>query len=110
MPPLPKIAQIKWTQLESILDRRIWVYYLIVLDRLADRFRDVIEARPEARFFQELNKHVQAFVHEGKQPPDQIASAVMNVADDVLAGRDVQLKAGDYIALQNFFRGAHKPG
>lgn len=110
MPPLPKIAQIKWTQLESILDRRIWVYYLIVLDRLADRFRDVIEARPDTRFFHELNQHVQAFVNEGKMPPDQIASAVMNVADDVLAGRDVQLKAGDYIALQNFFRGTHKSG
>ena len=40
-------------------------------------------------------------------PPEAIAPAVMNVADDVLAGRDVQLRAGDYIALQNFIR---KPG
>jgi hypothetical protein len=104
MPPKP-IAKIKWTQLESILDRRIWVYYLIILERLADRFRDVIQARPDERFFHELNRHVEAYVNEGRMPPDAIASAVMNVADDVLAGRDVQLKAGDYIALQNYMRG-----
>ena len=107
MPP-SNIAKIKWTQLETILDRRVWVYYLIIVDRLADRFRDVIEARPDAHFFQELNQHVQAYVKEGKAPPDAIASAVMNVADDVLAGRDVQLKAGDYIALQTFMRKAAK--
>ena len=55
MPPR-KIAKIKWIELESILDRRIWVYYLIILDRLKDRFKDVIEARPDARFFEELNR------------------------------------------------------
>ena len=64
----------------------------------------MIDARPDARFFEELNQHVEAYLDEGKAPPDAIASAVMNVADDVLAGRDVQLKAGDYIALQNFMR------
>ena len=103
MPPR-KIAKIKWFELESILDRRIWVYYLIILDRLKDRFKDVIEARPDARFFEELNRHVEAFVNDGKAPPEAIASAVMNVADDVLAGREVQLKAGDYIALQGYFK------
>jgi hypothetical protein len=107
--PQSKIAKLKWTQLESILDRRIWVYYLIVLERLADRFRDVIDARPDERFFHDLNQHVLAYVNDGKMPPEAIASAVMNVADDVLAGRDVQLKAGDYIALQNFMRGGRKP-
>lgn len=106
--PHGRIAKIEWLELESVLDRRIWVYYLIVLDRLKDRFSDVIEARPDARFFEELDRHVQAYVNEGKMPPEAIASSVMNVADDVLAGRDVQLKAGDYIALQNFMRGAEK--
>jgi hypothetical protein len=107
MPPR-KIAKIKWTELESILDRRIIIYYLIIVDRLADRFHDLIDARPDARFFQELNQHVHAYLDEGKAPPDAIASAVMNVADDVLAERDVQLKAGDYIALQNFMRKSAK--
>jgi len=106
MPPRT-IAKIKWVDLESILDRRIWVYYLIILERLSDRFRDLIEARPDARFFEVLNQHVKAYVKDGKMPPEAIAPAVMNVADDVLAGRDVQLRAGDYIALQNFIR---KPG
>lgn len=105
MPPIPrKIAKIKWVDLESILDRRIWIYYLIILDRLKLRFKDVLEARPDSRFFEELNRHVTALVKEGKAPPEAIASAVMNVADDVLAGREVQLKAGDYITLQSYFR------
>lgn len=103
-----KMFDVKWLKVESILDRRIWVYYLIVVDRLADRFREVLEIRPDARFFETLNEHVKAYLEDGKMPPDAIASAVMNVADDVMAGRDVQLKAGDYIAVQNFMRGARK--
>jgi hypothetical protein len=103
MPPR-KIAKIKWVDLESIFDRRIRIYYLIILDRLKLRYKDVLEARPDSRFFEELNRHATAFVNEGKAPPEAIASAVMNVADDVLAGREVQLKAGDYITLQSYFR------
>ena len=108
MPPPGKVAKIKWVDLESILDRRIWIYYLIILDRLKDRFGDVLEARPDARFFEELNHHVKALVNDGKAPPEAIAPAVMNVADDVLAGREVQLKAGDYIALQSYFKKGSK--
>ena len=105
MPPASrKIAKIKWIDLESIFDRRIRIYYLIILDRLKLRYKDVLEARPDSSFFEELNGHVTAFVNEGKAPPEAIASAVMNVADDVLAGRDLQLKAGDYITLQSYFR------
>lgn len=103
-----KIAKIKWVDVEHVLDRRVWVYYLIILDRLSEKLRDMIEARPEPRFFEELERHVKAFVDDGKAPPDAIASAVMNVADDVLGGRDVQLKAGDYIALQSYFRQSRK--
>jgi hypothetical protein len=29
----------------------------------------------------------------------------MNIADDIMAGRDIQVKAGDYITVQNFIHG-----
>jgi hypothetical protein len=37
-------------------------------------------------------------------PPEAIAPAILNMADDVMAGRQVSLRAGDYIAIQNFAR------
>jgi len=101
-----KVAHIKWIDAESIFDRRIRIYYLIPPDGLKGHLRDLIEVRPEPRFFEELSRHVKALVDEGKAPPEAIASAILNVADDVLAGRDVELKTGDYIALQGFFRKA----
>jgi hypothetical protein len=38
-------------------------------------------------------------------PPAEIATAIINVADDYLNGTDVVMKSGDYIAVQNFLRG-----
>jgi hypothetical protein len=93
---------------ESILDRRIWVYYLIIVDKLAHQLGDVIEARPDERFFETFSRHVEAYVKEGKAPPKAIETPVLNAADDYLAGRDVTLRAGDYIAVQNFVRAEHK--
>lgn len=93
-------------QRESILDRRIWVYYLVIVDRAAQHFGDVLEARPDERFFETFSKHVEAYVKQGEAPPKPIEGAVLNAADDYLAGRDITLRAGDYIAVQNFIRGA----
>jgi molybdopterin converting factor small subunit len=95
-------------QRESILDRRIWVYYLIIVDKLAHQFGNVLEARPDERFFETLSKHVEAYVKEGKAPPKAIETPVLNAADDYMAGRDVTLRAGDYIAVQNYIRGQQK--
>ena len=95
-------------QRESLLDRRIWVYYLVIVDKLAHQFGNVLEARPDESFYDTFAKHVEAYVKEGKAPPKAIEGAVLNAADDYLAGRDVTLRAGDYIAVQNFIRGAKK--
>jgi molybdopterin converting factor small subunit len=92
-------------QRESILDRRIWVYYLIIVDQAAQKFGELLQARPDERFYETFSKHVEAYVKEGKAPPKAIEGAVLNAADDFLAGRDVTLRAGDYIAVQNFIRG-----
>jgi hypothetical protein len=51
---------------------------------------------------------VKAYVEEGKMPPPEIETAIMNAADDYLEGRDITLRAGDYIALQSYARGKYK--
>ena len=43
-------------------------------------------------------------MQEGVTPPEDIASAIMNIADDLMSGRDITLRAGDYIAIQNHVR------
>ena len=58
---------------------------------------------PSAAFNKFVETHVQAYL-DGKAPPAAIQSAVMNIADDYVAGKDIAVKAGDYIALQNQFR------
>jgi hypothetical protein len=95
-------------QRESILDRRIWVYYLIIVDQIAQKFGDLLKARPDDRFYEVFGKHVEAYVKEGKMPPTAIEAPVLNAADDYLAGRDITLRAGDYIAVQNYLRSERK--
>jgi hypothetical protein len=93
---------------QLVLDRRGWVYYLILNENAAQRWGEVLEARPDERFFQVVSDHVKAYVEEGKMPPPEIETAIMNAADDYLEGRDITLRAGDYIALQSYARGKYK--
>jgi len=95
-------------QREIILDRRVWVYYLIIVDKLRHQFDKLLEARPDENFFTTFSKHVEAYAKEGQAPPKAIETAVMNAADDYMAGRDITLRAGDYISVQNFIRGQNK--
>jgi hypothetical protein len=94
-----------WIRRETILDRRIWVYYLVILDRVADHLAEKIQAQPDERFYKTLGEHVERYMETG-EAPEAIQSVVMNVADDYLAGREIVLRAGDYIALQNYARQA----
>ena len=47
---------------------------------------------------------VHDYLYEAKMPSPEIAQTVMNVAEDLAAGRQVSLRAGDYIAAQRFLR------
>jgi len=38
------------------------------------------------------------------KPPAEIASVVMNIADDILSEREPVIRAGDYIQLQEYMR------
>lgn len=84
-------------------DPQIYMY-LIAIDQMLMKYRDIIKVRPTEKFFDMVHKQVMTHVIDGKVPPMQIQSAIMNIADDMLAGRDVTLRAGDYISLMNFAR------
>jgi hypothetical protein len=88
-----------------ILERWIIVAYLYPapID-----ITEQIRARPSERFYEVIGKHLRAYVDDGTMPPEAIAGPIMNLADDFMNGRDMTLKTGDYIALQNFMRKSEK--
>jgi hypothetical protein len=79
------------------------VAYLIINWNIKDLVRQ-IEIKPEQRFYEVISKHVNAYVQDGVMPPEDIAPAILNIADDFMAGRAINLRAGDYIAIQNHVR------
>ena len=56
-------------------------------------------------FSKRMAGYVYAYIYENKMPPADIAQTVLNVSEDLVANRPVQLRAGDYIAAQKFLRG-----
>jgi hypothetical protein len=88
-----------------LLERWIIVAYLVPPP---DDFGEHIKVRPDEKFWTVLGEHLQAYVKDGKMPPAQIATAVVNLADDFLNGRQMTMRTGDYIAVHNFVRGAHR--
>jgi hypothetical protein len=79
------------------------VAYLIInegIRDIADKFKNPIDER----FNKVVTTHLKAYVDGNKMPPAEIAPAIMNLADDFAAGRQMCLRAGDYIAVQNYMR------
>ena len=65
---------------------------------------DVVNIRPDERFNKTVTSFLRGYVEEGKMPPAEIAPAILNLGDDFLAGRELTLRAGDYVAIQNYLR------
>ena len=84
------------------------VMYLIINDRLVKDYAGILKLRPTEKFYDMVHELVMDYILEGKVPSAEISSAVMNVADDVMAGRDAVMRAGDYIALMNFAKTRNK--
>ncbi len=88
-----------------IFDRSDWVKYLIVLDWQRSIFDEAtFEAVASDKFNKFIYEQVNLYISKKKAPPEKIASAIMNITDDLLSGRDPVLRAGDYIQLQEFMR------
>ena len=68
----------------------------------------VISARPKKEFFQTIVDHTNAYLFESKEPPAEIATAIKNIADDHLNGREIVIRAGDYASIQNYVRNKGK--
>jgi hypothetical protein len=99
MPRTPRVAvKVDWAH--------FWwkVAYLIVNWTLPKQMQNVARIEPDARFQAFVGKHVQALVEKGQKPPPEIAAPIINLGEDYAAGRDLTVRAGDYIALQEFFR------
>jgi hypothetical protein len=79
--------------------------YLIIIDKALMKYRKYLKVRPTEKFFDMVHGLVMDYVTDGKEPPMQIRSAIMNIADDMMGGREVSLRAGDYIALMDYTRG-----
>jgi hypothetical protein len=107
MQPVTMVKGItKFSIQKYILERQNWVKYLVVPDWQVKIYGElIVTGDPGKEFKAAVDVHVNAYLFNKKEPPAEIATAIMNIADDVLNGRDVILKTGDYISIQNFVRG-----
>jgi len=99
---IAKVPWIKWLIDVKIKDPISPIAYLIILD--LKEVAEVVQYKPDEKFYSVVNEHMDNYLNEGKMPPEPISNAIMNIADDYMAGRPISIRAGDYIALQNFMR------
>jgi hypothetical protein len=45
---------------------------------------------------------------KGTKPAAPVATAIVNIAEDIVAGRQPTMRAGDYIALQTAYKAGAK--
>jgi hypothetical protein len=68
------------------------------------RLADLVNIPADEQFQGTVDGMVTAYLENGEMPPEQIAPTILNLADDVMAGREMVIRAGDYIALRNYMR------
>jgi len=82
--------------------RKPVMMYLVILHK--NGVEDQFSTPVDEKFDNVVKDHLDAYLNEGKMPPDEIAPAILNLADDQMSGRDLTLRAGDYIAIRNFMK------
>jgi len=82
---------------------RWWRIAYLIIDHLREDLVAVARVRPDAKFEAFVAEQLQTFTKEGTAP-DAILPALLNLHDDLMAGRELTMRAGDYIALQGYFR------
>ena len=87
-----------------IFERWILVAYLIINWNIKE-LAEGIKIKPDKEFYAVVAKYLSAYTQEGVMPPAEIAPAILNLADDMLADRPMNMRAGDYISIQTFIRG-----
>ena len=109
----PSLGSYFRPSLSSLLEqiRKGWCLacYLIINWRI-DELVKLGQVTIPMDVFEEVGRHLHAYVYENKMPPAAIQQTVLNLAEDYVSGKPVAFKAGDYIAMQNFMRSRNKPG
>ena len=83
-----------------VLRRTIFLYMLVI----PDEFKHFVDMTPEGKFSEMAAKYMKDYLEKGDIPPPEIAPAIFNLVDDQLSGRDLTIRSGDYISLQNYLR------
>lgn len=96
------VRAISKVNVSHIIDRKDWVKYKTIPDWHGKVIKNVLVKDLSREFADMAAEHVNAYIFDKKEPPAEIAGAIINIADDVLNGREPILRAGDYIALQNY--------
>jgi hypothetical protein len=110
-PYMPKIEWLPWWDKisvvfpEILIPRWILVAYLIINWRMKD-IAEQIKVKPSREFYSTVARHLGAYLVRDIMPPEEISGAILNLADDYMANRPMNMRAGDYIASQNFMRNA----
>ncbi len=63
-----------------------------------------VKVKPDRNFFKAVGHYLYRYTYKNEMPPEAIAPAIMNIAEDFMSGNPVKFRAGDYISLQNFVR------
>ena len=77
------------------------VMYLVLIEKMIENFADLVRVKPTENFFEMVREHVIDHASGGRMPPEQIAPAILNIADDLMSGRDVILRAGLVVSVIN---------
>ena len=101
------MTKIPWKIATNILDRRTWIMYLQIVDGLHAEWERAVAVAPSAEFYRKTEAFVDAYLEKGVAPPADIAVPILNIADDIAAGREVTIRAGDYVALQTHYKAHH---
>ncbi len=86
------------------IERRIEPPYVVINDRILENFGYMFQSEPGKEFYELIAKHMNSYLQDRTPLPAEIEPAIMNLLDDYVAGRKLTLRAGDYIALQTYFR------
>jgi hypothetical protein len=83
-----------------------WWRYAYLIPDLFRQHPEILEdfiklsGAHDKTFQTSVESHVSAYLEKGTMPPAAIIGPILNIAEDIAAGREVTLRAGDYIALQ----------
>ena len=97
---------LKFSLVEWIKRKKQEVMYLVIGpgDLFNKSVWDWANIPMDKSFQKKVYQMVTAYVEKGEMPPEQIAPTILNLADDLVAGRDMVIRAGDYIALRHYMR------